>query len=263
MTDSFALGQSISHNNHGAAMLERGDYATALSSLRIALLHSKEAINCLREEEEEESLSDSSSNRHSLNDLMPRDCPPWLSEHGDDCGACKSFIYRNAMTIPHSSILKPAADDKSSTLSSTHLSICIVYNLALTHHRAALEEYNKQDFLTGMTTGETPSAVAAGGLLLRKAAKFYQSTFALLQRDECQLGSEFFTLVVLNNLGHVHQALNEMENAGHCFRHLLSTLMYIVDGGESCSEVIGSDYFECFIHSTSHLMVSNCSASAA
>jgi tetratricopeptide (TPR) repeat protein len=263
MTDSSAnyslnaaLGQSISHNNHGAAMLQSGDNATALSSLRMALLHSKEAINFLREEEE---LMSDSSNGHSLNDLMTRDIPPPLSEHDDDDG--KSFIYIHAMTIPTSTFEKTADDSSASLLSGTHLSICIVYNLALTHHRAALEECNKNDTLHSMT-GET-SAMATGGLLLRKAAKFYQSTFSLLQQGECQLGSEFFTLVVLNNLGHVYQALNEMENAGQCFRHLLSTLMYIVDSGEQCSQVIGTDYLQCFIHSTSHLIVSNCSASAA
>jgi hypothetical protein len=199
-------------------------------------------------------MKKSSSACHPVNDTTTG------NSHG-------SFVYRHAMHIPTTSPLATAAATTTPASSSPQLrailSIILVFNLALAHHRAAMD-INNNSANKSTTNDET-------SLLLRKAGMLYESLFPLLQRADCRHhpqsgggggGCVLFTLVALNNLGQVCQSLHQGEKASQCFHQLLSSMIYLIDckqkdssKSSSCTALdlelfFGSTYYLIFPNST-------------
>jgi hypothetical protein len=92
----------------------------------------------------------------------------------------------------------------------------VIFNLALAHQLTAMEEGND-----------------SREMMLRKALKIYELGFNMvLQKEYADEPSTMYILATVNNLGLAHQHLNDRHTATKCFKHLMSTLMYLIDGGE-------------------------------
>lgn len=115
------------------------------------------------------------------------------------------FIYRKAIHIP--------SDIECTYQSSVMVSSMIIFNLAVAHHLFA----NGND-------------KARASLL--KAAKLYELGFNM-QREENFGNNIIFTMATANNMGLIYRHLGDEQTANMCFKHLLSTVMFLVDCGDS------------------------------
>lgn len=202
----------IELNNQGASSIENGNYDHALHELTIALKTLKQSTSSFDiedgEQTEVEEIEDVDSGS-SLDSLMLAKTA--AREFGDikaeddegDSGDCSSFVYRHPIHIPTS---LSEYEAKFITISTV-----IVFNLALASH------------LSGMRKVDNYKGT------LRKAARLYEYGFEL-QRAQRRSGSiALFLTATINNLGVVHQQLEDDEMACKCFGQLLSTLMYLTD----------------------------------
>ena len=107
-------------------------------------------------------------------------------------------------------------------------SYCNIYNLALVHHIKGLAETCPQN----------------RRLSLAKALSLYEKAHQLLvgfAQGEDKISQDksasqaahsiaiTHSMVLLNNIGHIHSQLDSQREASACFVQLLSTLMYVVD----------------------------------
>ena len=239
---------AVSWNNRGAACVEEGDYSNAF-------LHFKQALDCSREmistpevdETTKEDDCDRSRGRQHDNDihcqpqfgideLMTKRSRSSSNDSGFDVHG--DFMYQNVIHIDESFISSPTYNVDWTAMVST----VVVFNLALTHHLVAVaiahDSAHKKEG-TGL-------AVHNGGqsykLLLRKASKLYKASMQILQNSSHVLrqqqqqhggtassSSIFFVASLLNNLGHVHQLLEEQVQSKHYYCQLVSTLMLVIE----------------------------------
>lgn len=130
------------------------------------------------------------------------------------------------------------------------LSLIIIFNLALAHHLMGIHSSN---------SSSVPNDVS--NKLLNKALQLYElayqlhvdeqqvaatyakvssrgisSTTAATEEDETndskRMGMLRFTMIVSNNLGEIHRMSRNRIKHHMCLQHLLSTIMYMVDGGQ-------------------------------
>jgi hypothetical protein len=77
-----------------------------------------------------------------------------------------------------------------------------------------------------------------------------------------------FTMIIANNLGHIHYMVNNVTKYHLCMQHLLSTLMLLVDG-QQLNEIISNQPFQRiididgFLRNTSCLYLRDQAAAAA
>jgi hypothetical protein len=243
-----ALGQAIFLNNHGASLMEKHDHFNAIPTLKLALQACKEGFDY----QDGESID-------QLSHFSLDECLVWKCCSFSSSSVC---VYQNAMRLPTLGLISEMDCDGGSS-SNVVISTSIVFNLALSHHQAGLEAAATRSDLHHQEQARS---------LLCKAAKFYQMLFPLLQHPELQQpGCAVFAMVVLNNLGQLHQTLHEEEYANHYFRQLLSTLMYvvIVSSNNNISDDSSSSLpneipqFDFFFQSTSHLIFPKASLCAS
>jgi hypothetical protein len=73
-------------------------------------------------------------------------------------------------------------------------------------------------------------------MMLHNALELYELGFIMVQQKEyADEPNIMYVLATVNNLGLAHQHLNHMHTATKCFKQLMSTLMYLIDGGEGDS----------------------------
>jgi hypothetical protein len=193
---------TIDQNNMGVEMLEAGQYAGAIAPFSVALKTYERIMN----------VADRSSSQPvstSLDQCMAqshhRRADMVLHEQGD----IEHFLYRQAIRIPSTMVLE-----------STYRAIImgssmVIFNLALAHQLTAMEEGND-----------------SREMMLRKALKIYELGFNMvLQKEYADEPSTMYILATVNNLGLAHQHLNDRYTATKCFKHLMSSLMYLIDCG--------------------------------
>jgi hypothetical protein len=129
-------------------------------------------------------------------------------QHGSD-----RYIYREPIRIPTSM----ACNSRSNVMAS----VMVIFNLALAHQ--LLSESKEQN-----------------QVLLHKAAKMYELGFKLVRNEEFE-SSNFFSMVIMNNLGASYHQLNDEDRSDKYFECLLSSLMYLVEGKDLvvCATVDG------------------------
>jgi hypothetical protein len=113
-------------------------------------------------------------------------------------------MYRQAVHVP--------VEIEFSFRASALISTMIIFNLALAHQLLAATHEKKEQ-------------------LLSKAAKLHECGFNLRRAEDFE-SNILFTLATMNNLGLIHQQLNDRDQAKKCFEHLLSSMMYLIDCGE-------------------------------
>ena len=179
-------------------------------------------------------------NKTTMEDLVSAgsvsECDRPLDKHFDRRFG-RSFMFRRPLHIPVT-----AEDETENDYPSTVkvVSVTILFNLALAHH---LTSYSKPTYKSQLKT----------------AATLYELAYTLICEERID-DSALLTMVIINNLGLIHSALEEETMAQQCFEHLLSTLMFLVDRGEGPNV---SGLFLGLFHNTSYLIFPNDSTAAA
>jgi tetratricopeptide (TPR) repeat protein len=212
-------------NNRGASYIQNGEFDKSKVRLTTAL----EAISKCRSRKV---LQDDGSSATQLGNLDYFMTPIPMTEDDKTCPIDdRGFLYQSPIVIP-TAILEGNTEKLLEIIS-----VAILFNLALAHQFAAME-FN------------VPCPHQ-----LRKAVRFYEFGFEV--HDDANLSSLQFHLASINNLGHALQALGETEKSELCFRNLLASLMYLVDGGN-----VDGRYCEGFFQNVSHLIFPNESVAA-
>ena len=146
------------------------------------------------------------------------------------------YLYRKAIIIPSG---MPYCHS-----SSVLLSTAIIFNLALTYQLAGEQQAREQKNNT---------------VFLQKAAKLYELAHSL--HAEENMASANFILAAANNLGLIYHELRDTQMSKRYFQHLLTTLMFLVDCGQSGT---ASRHLDGFIrNATSQLLFKGDSAAPA
>jgi hypothetical protein len=147
----------------------------------------------------------------------------------------ESFIFQHPMTVADTAAIHHQRDEDVSYTHYIELSFMLLYNLALCHHVSAMSSHS-----------DTSSNDEKRVQKLRNALNLYELayTISLTQEDTIQ-PTVMQQMVLVNNLGHVHQALHNAACSRQCFENLLSTLMFVKDcaGGEEYHDVEQMDGF--------------------
>jgi tetratricopeptide (TPR) repeat protein len=144
------------------------------------------------------------------------------------------FIFRSAMTVPLCSENEPLCFKVY-----VQLSFVLLYNLALGHHLSALNSNEREKEL-------------------HKALCLYELAYTIQMAEGIEL-TVLQTMAIINNLGQIHWILGSEEKSRQCFQHLLSTIMFLNDCGDSA--VV--ENLEGFLCNVLPLISNNVCASAA
>jgi hypothetical protein len=110
-------------------------------------------------------------------------------------------------------------------------SVAIMFNLALSHHLCALYGEHKN-------INDRQSK-------LDQAIALYELAYTVGMQDEGDLNVEF-TMATINNLGHIHRVKGNREKSNQCFRHLLSTLLFLQSYGQTNCRT--DEFFQSVMH---------------
>lgn len=126
--------------------------------------------------------------------------------------------------------------------SAIEASIAILFNLALSHHLNGL--YGEHNSVRDRQS------------ILGQAVALYELAYTVEMQEEADISVEF-TMAIINNLGHVHRSKGNQEKSQQCFRHLLSTILFL----QSCGQT--NCRMDDFVQSISHLILCGAAAPAA
>jgi hypothetical protein len=146
------------------------------------------------------------------------------------------YIYRRPIVVP------PQAMQKGHS-GVLILPLIITFNLALAHHLSSIEE--KQ----------------LDRKRLKKVMRLYELAHGWqLEEDNEQFDCIRFTMIISNNLGEIHRAVNNRSKYVMCLQHLLSTMMFMV---VDCHQTDDSLELDGFLRNTSPLILQGRCAAAA
>eukprot|EP00339_Tiarina_fusa_P006481 CAMPEP_0117034960 /NCGR_PEP_ID=MMETSP0472-20121206/24860_1 /TAXON_ID=693140 ORGANISM="Tiarina fusus, Strain LIS" /NCGR_SAMPLE_ID=MMETSP0472 /ASSEMBLY_ACC=CAM_ASM_000603 /LENGTH=259 /DNA_ID=CAMNT_0004744291 /DNA_START=63 /DNA_END=842 /DNA_ORIENTATION=- len=154
---------------------------------------------------------------------------------------CRRFVYTTPLQITETAQF-------SSREATVGVSVAIMFNLALSHHLRALHQYDEE------------STLQTRHFVLQQAIALYEVAYTILMQEGVDVLSVESTLAIINNLGQIHQAMRNQEKASRCFRHLLSTIVFVQSYGGGQEEVEST---EVFVQSVSHLILRELVAPAA
>jgi hypothetical protein len=165
---------------------------------------------------------------------MPRRSEEETSSSEDfECGG---YIHRKPIHIsPHSM-------QEGHSMGVT-LSFIVIFNLALAHHLAAVQN-------------------SMCRRRLQKALQFYELASQLQELEERHMqpvNSLHFIMIIANNVGEIHRTVDNRSKHMMFLQHLLSTIMYLVD----CRIPAESIELDGFFRNTSQLILQKRCASAA
>jgi tetratricopeptide (TPR) repeat protein len=160
------------------------------------------------------------------------------------------YLYTHALRVPSQSI-------KNGHNMGVTLSLIIIFNLALAHHLMGI--VSKQQQQRSNSSLRSSVSMSVDTKLLQKALQLYELAYQLHvdeqhaaaaavcaavsyfdptatpqdhldQQMQQRLGMLRFTMIMSNNLGEIHRVVDNPTQHSMCLQHLLSTLMYMVDG---------------------------------
>jgi len=145
---------------------------------------------------------------------------------GDDVSSSASggFVYKQPFRIPYHAI-------SEGRLLGQTLPLVIVFNLALAYHLNAIS----QDDAKTTTTTNNPRSREHD---LENILHLYKMAYHWHMEQEREqfsshssgLSSLKFIMILANNLAQIHLAVQSMPKYHLCLQHLLSTMMFMVDG---------------------------------
>jgi hypothetical protein len=195
-------------NEEGAFCIEVGNYEAAIATLSRAFHTAEECVDA------ENNMSSCSPLTYcSLEDCMAYS-EHYYSYHSfkkqhqpvSSASCDEGFIYRNPIRVI------PDASEHGHRMGMT-LPMIVIFNLALAQHLKAIQEK------------ETTKHRLQNVMQLYEMAYRWQ----LEEHGASLLASLRFTMVISNNLGEIHRAVNNHTKHEMCLQHLLSTMMFAVD----------------------------------
>ena len=95
---------------------------------------------------------------------------------------------------------------------SKTLSLVSLFNLAICNHRKAIARQLDRS-------------------LLIRTLQLYEMAYSIQMREGIDM-TLTPTMIIMSNVGHIHDVMGNIDNATECFQHLLSTLMFLLEAGE-------------------------------
>jgi hypothetical protein len=236
------MNEIIEKNNQGAALLEIGHYKDALAVLNSGLVQLR---SCRKHIDGQERSGDAleaaiTSDEQGKPDTMEEDtqatrpnagrtfekvCSEKTARRGrgesDNTDLNQDFVYRRPIYITCES---EGENDTTVSIKSESgdceneaaLIIILVFNMALSHHLIALDlEYDH----------------AKRPFFLIGAEKLYKLGYSIqMEKSYIQL-SLTYVIATVNNLAQISKELNNELHSERLFKHLLRSLMIIIDSG--------------------------------
>lgn len=257
-------------NNVGASQLGSGMYATAVDSFTGSLRIVKNALSVLAAEKHVASQLNAPPPQCSQASHQPQRRTVVFPQNGSAAlvavGA-KGQASMDDETAPtirglYASPLCLSEDaDYERYENTVEASVAIMFNLALAHHLNALHgQCFGQQGLMFSSPFRTTHAVST----LEQAIALYELAYTVHMQEDAELSVEF-TMAIINNLGHIHRLMGDEEKSSQCFRHLLSTIMFLQSygGANQSSPNNNSSLPDIFVYSISHLILRETAAAAA
>ena len=221
-----SLSASIELNDHAVALFQNGHYQRALLGFKHAMSVSKQALedpnnrrSVVVVERPGKPLDDAQASP-SMDQFMmvssssSTSCEQQQQQNNDE----EERIYRRPIRFMTSS---PATPVPTPILVSSG----IIFNLALTMHIMAISN-------NGSRHGKGGDEQQVD---LSKPYHLYELSYQCLQtygeNGELLNQSPLFFLAVMNNMGMIHQQLQEVEHAQVMFEKMIQLIMYYIDCG--------------------------------
>ena len=189
------------------------------------------------------------------------------------------YVFQNPILLSVNEISSFSSDAVSSNIESDLeiVSAAVLLNIAITVHLGAIETLRVVPE-NGLLNNERANTSITSQL--RRAARLYQFAHAILlglhdnEEDEEQHTLTMLILCgIVNNLGNIHLILEEKDISNGYFQHLLSMLMFLINGrmpedphNRHETEDVYAVFLDHFIGSTVHLISGSptiCPAAAA
>ena len=242
----YSIQDATKLNNQAISLIAIGEYSPAIAMLTKALHLSQQGLTS---SDPHPSLMSESFN------LILDECMCHGGIREDDskgnavCDKELQFLYAKPIQMPTDLC-------EFHYTASVTASVIVIFNLALTHQLCAIEcTTNPKNRWEDSASRRSSNKMALS--YFRKAANLYELAHRLQEEEELQ-STTFFVMAILNNMGLIHQVLNQTSVADQFFQDLLSTLMYVIDGQYySCpkEEVwLGSSDVDGFLRNTMHLV---------
>jgi tetratricopeptide (TPR) repeat protein len=220
----------IDMNNEAALLLESGHYKRALSILIKALATVQTELASKEPDETDDSKGGNSQSAvYSCRPARAQQLKSKAIENFEESD--HDFIYRHPIRAIH----LPLQDEEYI------ISVILVFNMALSHHLTAIEgergDYENQ---------------------LLGALKLYELGFCMQMRGDVHMDMTY-ALAMVNNCAQIYKAMNRQQKAQKFFRHMLSSLMMMIENGEA--ETV--DELDGFLWNASRLILEKAVAPAA
>jgi hypothetical protein len=261
------MNKIIDKNNQGAALLEIGHYKDALTVLNSGLVQLRSYVQNDGQESDDALEAAIISDEQGNPDNMEEDSPATrldasrtfekacFSEktarrRGESYNADlnQDFVYHHPIFITSESGYESETTIfvtfESDFENEAALIVIMLFNMALSQHLTAVNlEYND----------------AKRPLLLRGAEKLYKLGYTMQVKEIDVQFSLTCTMAAINNLAQISKELNNELRSERLFKHLLRSLMIIIDSGAT-DEV---DEMEGFMGNASTMILRDCSFAAA
>jgi hypothetical protein len=139
------------------------------------------------------------------------------------------FVYSHAIQV-HSFSMEHAHN------MGVTLSLIIIFNLALSHHMIGVKYHETRYLKKAMQLYELAYQLHVdeqqAQILLENSGHKTNEQDPAIKMDPTaeRMGILRFTMIVSNNLGEIHRVVHNHVKHTMCLQHLLSTIMYVVDG---------------------------------
>jgi hypothetical protein len=258
------MNKIIDKNNQGAALLEIGHYKNALTVLNSGLIQLQSYIENGGQESddafEHAIISDEQGDPDNLEEDSPatrldarRTFEKAYSERiarrqgesdsfGEDetynaaAGLYQDFVYRHPIFI--------TSESDCNCENEAALIVILVFNIALSHHLIALDLADDD---------------AKRPLILKRAVRLYKLGYSMQMEESNVRLSLTYNMATVNNWAQISKELNNKPQSKRLFKHLLRSLMIIIDSGAT-DEI---DEMDGFMGNASKMILRDCSFAAA
>jgi hypothetical protein len=259
--------------NEGASLIEARQYEMAMSMLHKALSAQKGGV--LRSRQYEQQQHGVQQNKRSRENIV-------LESHQEGqtrasqrcCSNTTTFDFLNL--VPSSRFIYKRPIYVQGTLESDKCqstqgikSVAIVFNLALAHHMAGLDERMAKN--SGVLLSKSLRLYALAQQLVLKLNQESDQDDTIMVDEEKTPFAELFNVVHLlgasNNIAQVHKLLGRHDVANRHFQKLLSSVVYLIHVKSNKDDVseatVMRPLMEALFHSASHLVLKKYAADAA
>lgn len=257
-------------NNVGAQQLENGMYVDAIDSFTgsLMIVQNASAASAADDGVSTTSSSTEHTKQQSSSPVVTAPCcmvatMPQQEQDNQDTveDACSTSVNHHGLVLKPLRLVEdyPGYGQYEPTV---EVSVAIMFNLALAHHLNSI-------FGGGGESSSTSSDDSSSNVLrsstLEQAIALYELAYAVQLQEDSEISVEF-TMAIINNLGHAHKIKGDEEKSDQCFRHLLSTILFLQSYGQSNHHTSYDSYYNCteqFVYSISHLILQKNAAPAA